>query len=89
MGHVSHTELQQNLDRYLDEALDSRAPVTVTREGKGDVVLLSAEEYAGMEETLHLLRTHANARRLLRSVQSAADGLVAEHDLHPSDSAVA
>lgn len=85
MGHISHTELRQNLDRYLDEALDSRAPVTVTRQGKGDVVLLSAEEYAGMQETLHLLRTPANARRLLRSVQSADDGLVTERELHAPD----
>ena len=89
MGNVSYTDLRQNLARYLDEALDSAAPLTVTRQGKGDVVLLSAEEYAAMQETLHLLRTPANAKRLLRSTRAAEAGLLTEHDLCPPKGPVA
>ena len=81
MTHVSYTDLRQNLARYLDEALDSHAPITVTRQGKGDVVLLDAAEFAGLEETVHLLRSPANAERLLRSIRSAEAGLMTEHDL--------
>jgi antitoxin YefM len=74
MDHVSYTDLRQNLARYLDAAVDGRAPILVTRQGgKGNVVLLSEEEFAGWQETLHLLRSPANARHLLRSI-SAADG---------------
>ena len=51
MGHVSYTDLRQNLARYLDEAVESRAPLLVTRQnGKGDVVMLSAEEFAGWQD---------------------------------------
>ena len=71
MGYVGYTNLRQNLAEYLDKVLESHAPVTVTRQGKGDVVLLSAEEFAGMEETIHLMRSPANAERLLRSIRSA------------------
>jgi antitoxin YefM len=45
------------------------------------VVLLSEEEYEGMLETLHLLRSPANAARLLRSLEGFEKGALAEHDL--------
>ena len=42
-----------------------------------------------MEETLHLLRSPANARRLLRSVRSAESGSVKERKLQVKDDAEA
>ena len=40
MSHVSYTELRQNLSRYLDEAIEGRVPIVITRQGgKGNVVL--------------------------------------------------
>ena len=69
MTHVSYTELRQNLSRYLDEAVDTRAPVVVTRQnGKGNVVLISEAEFAGWQETVHLLSSPRNAERLLRGI---------------------
>ncbi len=66
----------------MDEAVDSRAPILVTRQGgKGDVAILSEKEFEGWQETPHLLRSPANAERLLRSIQSADAGAVVEHDL--------
>ena len=54
MAHISYTELRQNLARYMDEAVESRAPIVVTRQGgKGNVVILSQEEFEGWEETIH------------------------------------
>ncbi len=81
MSHVSYTDLRQNLAKVLDEAIDSRAPITVTRQGKRDVVLLAADEYAGLEETIHLLRSPNNARRLFRSIRAAEAGTVTEGEL--------
>ncbi len=41
MRQVAYTELRQNLARIMDEAVDSRAPILVTRQaGKGSVVIL-------------------------------------------------
>lgn len=69
------SELRQNLARYLDEAVESRAPIVVTRQGgKGNVVMLSEDEFAGWQETVHLLANPANAERLLRSIRSADAG---------------
>ncbi len=75
MTHVSYTDLRQNLSRYLDEAVESRAPIVVTRQGgKGNVVMVSEAEFAGWQETVHLLSNPVNAERLLRSIRAADAG---------------
>ena len=75
MAHVSYTELRQNLSRYLDEAVKTRAPITVTRQGgKGNVVMISEEEFAGWQQTVHLLSSPRNAERLLRGIAQAEAG---------------
>ncbi|WP_298379040.1 type II toxin-antitoxin system prevent-host-death family antitoxin [Azospirillum sp.] len=81
MAHVSYTELRQNLAGLMDEVCDSRAPLVVTRQGGRSVVMMSLEEFEGMEETLHLLRSPANAARLLASIQQAEEGRLVERDL--------
>lgn len=74
MAHVNVSEFRQNLASHLDEVADSRAPLFVTR-GKGkSVVILSEDEYESMAETLHLLSSPANARRLRESVTELSDG---------------
>lgn len=86
MGHVSYTELRQNLARYLDEAVESRAPLLVTRQnGKGDVVMLSAEEFAGWQETVRLLSSPRNAERLMRSIRQLEAGQGEAHELIEDD----
>ncbi len=85
MGQVSYTDLRQNLARYINEAVESRAPILVTRQGgKGNVVILSEEEFEGWQETVHLMRSPANAKRLLRSIRSADAGAAKEQDLAPA-----
>jgi antitoxin YefM len=78
MSNVSYTELRANLAKYMDEVCDSRAALHVTRQNARGVVMMSEEEYEGMLETLHLLRSPANAARLLRSIESADAGGLTE-----------
>jgi antitoxin YefM len=80
MSHVSYTELRENLKRHLDAVCKSHAPLVVTRQKGGSVVVLSLEEYERIEETLHLLRSPANAERLLQSISDADSGKLAPHD---------
>ncbi len=80
MSHVSYTEFRKRLAKYMDEVWSSRAPLRVTRQNAGSVVLLSEAEYESMVETLHLLRSPANAERLLRSMRSAEAGKLTEHE---------
>jgi antitoxin YefM len=64
MQSVSYKEASEDLASLLDSATQDREPIAITRNGAGTVVLLAAEEFAAMEETLHLLSTPANAERL-------------------------
>jgi antitoxin YefM len=81
MAHVSYTELRSNLAKYMEKVCASRAPLHITRQNAGTVVMVSEDEYEGMMETLHLLRSPANAARLLRSIEAANAGELTEHDI--------
>jgi prevent-host-death family protein len=70
-GHVSYSELRQHLKEHLDAVCDSRAPLVVTRRNRESVVMLALSEYESLQETLHLLRSPANAEHLLESIAEA------------------
>lgn len=81
MAHVGYTEFRQNLASFMDEVCDSSTALTVTRQKGRSVVVISEEEYNGMMETLHLLRSPANASRLLKSIAAFDAGQGIERDL--------
>lgn len=81
MRHVSYTELRAKLASYMDAVCDTRDALIVTRQNARSVVLLSADEYESLMETLHLLQSPRNAARLLSAIEDADAGKVTEHDL--------
>jgi antitoxin YefM len=81
MTHVSYSELRNNLASYMDQVCDDRAPLFVTRQNARSVVLISEEDYEGLMETVHLLKSPANAARLLRSIKEADQGKLTERDI--------
>lgn len=81
MAHVSYTELRGNLAAYMDAVCDDRAPLVVTRQNARSVVLMSEEEYEGLMETVHLLKSPANSARLLRSIKEADEGRLSKREL--------
>jgi antitoxin YefM len=74
MNHISSTALRGKLADVMDEVCESRAPLLVTRHGARGVVMLAADEYEGLMETLHLMRSPANAARLLASIAEVKAG---------------
>lgn len=68
---TNYTNLRQNLASILDEIIEDRGVIIVSRAGKEDVAMLSAEELSSMMETLHLLKSPANARKLLAAMERA------------------
>lgn len=81
MAHVSYSQLRNNLASYMDEVCDNRAPLFVTRQNARSVVLMSEDDYEGLMETVHLLKSPANATRLLRSIKEAGQGKLTEREL--------
>jgi antitoxin YefM len=89
MSHVSYSELRANLARFMDEVCNTRAPLHVTRQNARSVVMMSEEDYEGLMETVHLLRSPANAIRLLESIKQAENGQSSERGLIESEDASA
>jgi antitoxin YefM len=66
---TTYTHLRDNLATVLDQVVDNQEVVIVRRRGARDVALIPADELAGLIETAHLLRSPANAKRLLTAMQ--------------------
>jgi antitoxin YefM len=80
-NHVSYSDFRERLAAYMDQVCDSRVPLRVMRQGGRPVVVISEEEFDGWMETLHLLRSPANARRLLASIVAANAGKLRDRGL--------
>lgn len=77
---TTYTQARDQLKSLMDRAVADREVVLVRRRG-GDVALIAADELAGILETAHLLRSPANARRLLAALERC------QHDTLPPSSA--
>ena len=62
---TTYTSLRENLAAVLDRVADDQEVVIVRRRGAKDVALIPADELASLMETAYLLRSPANAKRLL------------------------
>jgi antitoxin YefM len=66
---TSYSDLRKNLAAMLDSVIADHAPVVITRDkGKPAAVLMSLEDFASYEETRYLLRSPANADRLIDAI---------------------
>jgi antitoxin YefM len=64
---ISASEARSHLFPLIQQVNDDHAPVRITSKN-GDAVLMSAEDYDSWQETIYLLRSPANARRLMEAV---------------------
>jgi antitoxin YefM len=64
---TTYTQLRANLASYFDRIVANREVVIVRRPLGEDVALIPADELESLMETAYLLRSPANARRLLEA----------------------
>ena len=64
---ISASEARQRLFPLLDQVNTDHEPVRITSKA-GDAVLMSADDYDSWQETVYLLRSPENARRLMEAV---------------------
>ncbi|MER7670453.1 type II toxin-antitoxin system prevent-host-death family antitoxin [Kitasatospora sp. NPDC096128] len=64
---MSASEARTQFFPLIKKVNDDHAPIRVTSK-TGDVVIMSAEDYDSWQETIYLLRSPANARRLMEAV---------------------
>ena len=81
MRAVMSSEFRANMATMLEKVTNDHMPLTVVRQGGKNVVVVSEEDWAGMEETLYLLGNAANARALFDSIAELDAGKGEAHDL--------
>lgn len=64
---INASEARAKLFPLIKQVNDDHAPVRISARG-GDVVLMSADDFDSWQETTYLLRSPANAQRLLAAV---------------------
>jgi antitoxin YefM len=64
---ISASEARQRLFPLLQQVNTDHQPVRITSKA-GDAVLMSADDYDSWQETVYLLRSPENARRLMEAV---------------------
>jgi len=74
MNAITYTAARENLASTMDRVCNDHSPVIITRNRDQSVVMLSLEDFEALEETAYLLRSPANAKRLLDSIHSLEDG---------------
>ena len=68
---TSYSSARANLAKLYDEVSENQRIVIISRRGRHDVALISADELSGLLETAHLLRSPKNAERLLTALNRA------------------
>lgn len=77
---ITASEARKNLFPLIEQVNEDRTPVEITPK-RGDSVLVGIDDYRALEETAYLLRSPANVRRLLDSLEQARSGKVQQHEL--------
>ncbi len=74
MKAITYTAARESLANTMDRVCFDHDPVIITRNRDQAVVMISLEDYESLQETAYLLRSPANARRLMESIAELENG---------------
>ena len=81
MRIVSFTEARNSLKAVLDSVVNDADTTVITRRDAEDAVVMSLDYYNSLMETVHLLRSPANAEHLNRSIVQFKAGKTTQREL--------
>lgn len=81
MQTTTFSYTRQNLASTMDKVVNDHSPITVTRQNKEPVVILSLSDFKSMEETAYLMQSINNASRLNDAIKQLEAGLGTAREL--------
>lgn len=81
MRTLNYTAARQSFAEVMDRVNADRAPMLITRQKGAPVIMMSLDDYNALEETAYLLRSPANAERLMKSVNKIRAGKARKREL--------
>lgn len=85
MQTISYSEARSQLKAVLDSVANDKDATIITRRDAEDAVVMSLDYYNSLMETVHLLKSPANARHLSQSIEEYRQGKTQNHPLSESD----
>lgn len=73
MDAIPYSTAHANLADVMDRVCSDHAPTVITRADGKAVVMMALDDYNSLEETVYLMRSPKNARRLLDSMVALED----------------
>ena len=74
MQAVTFSEARNNLKSVLDTVVNDASATIITRRDAKHAVVMSLDYYNSLMETVHLLRSPANAEHLVKSIEQYRSG---------------
>jgi antitoxin YefM len=81
MKIITFTEARNKLKTVLDRVVEDADYTVITRRDADDAVVMSLDYFNSLLETVHLLKSPANAAHLERSIAQYRQGQVTEKEL--------
>ncbi|CRI66140.1 conserved hypothetical protein [Thiocapsa sp. KS1] len=85
MRVVNFSEARNSLKTVIDQVIDDADYTIIARRDAPDAVLMSLDAFNSLMETVHLLKSPANAAHLARSIEQYRQGQIARRDLVDAD----
>lgn len=82
MRVVNFTDARNRLKSILDQVVNDADYTVISRRDAEDAVVMSLEQFNGLMETVHLLKSPANVAHLARSINQYRTGKVVKHQLN-------
>ncbi len=85
MRVVNFSEARNSLKNVIDQVIDNADYTVIARRDAPDAVVMSLETFNSLMETVHLLKSPANAAHLARSIGQYRKGQTKQQDLVDAD----
>jgi antitoxin YefM len=79
MRVITFSEARNRLKQVIDRVVDDADVAVISRRDAPDAVVMSLDTFNSWMETVHLLKTPANAAHLVKSIQQLRKGKVRPH----------
>lgn len=81
MPTITFSDARNQLKQVLDRVAADADYTVITRRDAEDAVVMSLDNFNSLMETVHLLRSPANAEHLTRAIAEYREGRTSQHPL--------
>jgi antitoxin YefM len=81
MDVITYSDTRAHLKEVMDRVVADRAPVIVSRQKAESVVMISLSDWNAIEESMHLLSSESNRKRLINAIEQLDGGKGEAQDL--------